>query len=68
MYAITFKLKGISYEVCRAVLGVYPKDAEGEFAERTVKEISYSINDDTNYYENEAYRELKEWFYHLKVN
>jgi len=45
----------------RAVLGVYPKDAEGEFAERTVKEISYSINDDTNYYENEAYRELKEW-------
>lgn len=45
----------------RAVLGVYPKDAEGEFAERAVKEVSYSINDDTNYYENEAYRELKEW-------
>lgn len=45
----------------RAVLGVYPKDTEGEFAERVVKVVSYSINDDTNYYENEAYRELKEW-------
>lgn len=45
----------------RAVLGVYPKDPDGEFAERKVQEITYSINDENNYYENEAYRELKEW-------
>ena len=49
----------------RAVLGVYPKDPDGEFAERTVQEISYSINDETNYYENEAYRQLKEWILSL---
>lgn len=49
----------------RAVLGVYPKDSDGEFAERTVQEISYSINDETNYYENEAYRQLKEWILSL---
>ncbi len=50
----------------RAVLGVYPKDPNGEFAERTVHEISYSINDETNYYENEAYRQLKEWILSLE--
>lgn len=45
----------------RAVLGVYPKDPEGEFAERSLCEITYEINEETNYYENEAYRQLKEW-------
>lgn len=45
----------------RAILGVYPKDEEGEFAERKLEEITYSINDSTNYYEYEAYRTLKEW-------
>lgn len=45
----------------RAVLGVYPKDSEGEFAERAIHEIKYEINEETNYYENEAYRQLKEW-------
>lgn len=45
----------------RALLGVYPKDEEGEFAERTLKEITYTIGDDINYFEYEAYRTLKEW-------
>lgn len=45
----------------RAVLGVYPKDPDGEFAERKLVEIPYSIDDDTAYYENEAYRTLSEW-------
>ncbi len=45
----------------RAILGVYPKDEEGQFAERSLAEISYDINDDCNYYEYEAYRTLKEW-------
>lgn len=45
----------------RVTLGVYPKDEEGEFAERRLEEIIYSINDSTNYYEYEAYRTLKEW-------
>ncbi len=45
----------------RAILGVYPKDEEGEFAERRLVEIAYSINDSTNYYEYEAYRTLKDW-------
>lgn len=45
----------------RTLLGVYPKDEEGEFAERKLKEITYLINDSTNYYEYEAYRTLKEW-------
>ena len=45
----------------RAILGVYPKDEEGEFAERRLEEITYSIDDSTNYYEYEAYRTLKEW-------
>lgn len=45
----------------RAVLGVYPKNPEGEFAERVIKEVNYELNEETNYYENEAYRQLKEW-------
>lgn len=45
----------------RAVLGVYPKDADGEFAERKLEEITYSIDEENNYYENEAYRTLMEW-------
>lgn len=45
----------------RAVLGVYPKDDGGEFAERSLVEITYAIGEDANYYEYEAYRILKEW-------
>jgi len=45
----------------RAVLGVYPKDLDGEFAERKLEEISYLIDEESNYYENEAYRTLMEW-------
>lgn len=45
----------------RAILGVYPKDEDGEFSERKLHEITYSINDNINYYEYEAYRTLKEW-------
>ena len=45
----------------RAILGVYPKEEEGEFAERRLEEITYSLGDDINYYEYEAYRTLKEW-------
>ncbi len=52
----------------RAVLGVFPKDEEGEFAERIMDEIQYSFNDEVNYYENEAYRELKEWILSLEGN
>ena len=48
----------------RAILGVYPKDDEGEFAERTLTEITYAIGEDENYYEYEAYRTLKEWVLH----
>lgn len=45
----------------RAVLGVYPKNEDGEFAERAVHELTYKISEEKNYYENEAYRQLKEW-------
>lgn len=45
----------------RAILGVYPKDEDGEFAERRLEEITYLIGDSVNYYEFEAYRTLKEW-------
>lgn len=45
----------------RAILGVYPKDDDGEFAERKLVELSYSIREEENYYEFEAYRTLKEW-------
>lgn len=45
----------------RAVLGVFPKEENGEFAERLLIDIEYPINDECNYYENEAYRTLKEW-------
>lgn len=45
----------------RAILGVFPKDEGGEFAERRLEELTYSLGDDVNYYEYEAYRTLKEW-------
>lgn len=45
----------------RAILGVYPKNEDGEFAERAVHELTYEISEEKNYYENEAYRQLKEW-------
>ena len=45
----------------RAILGVYPKDEDREFAERRLVEITYSLGDSVNYYEYEAYRTLKEW-------
>lgn len=45
----------------RAVLGVYPKNEDAEFAERAVHELTYEISEEKNYYENEAYRQLKEW-------
>lgn len=50
----------------RAVLGVYPKDIDGEFAERKLQEIVYSIDEESNYYENEAYRTLMEWIVSLQ--
>lgn len=45
----------------RAILGVYPKDEEGEFASRELEEITYTIDENKNYYEFEAYRTLKDW-------
>ena len=45
----------------RSVLGVYPKDEEGEFAERNLVELSYDINEDKNYYEYDAYFALNKW-------
>lgn len=45
----------------RALLGVYPKDIDGEFSERKLEEIEYSIDDENCFYENEAYRTLTEW-------
>ena len=45
----------------RAVLGVYPKDPEGEFSERKLEEITYAIDEETSFYESEAYRTLSEW-------
>ena len=42
-------------------MGVYPKNEDGEFAERAVHELTYEISEEKNYYENEAYRQLKEW-------
>lgn len=45
----------------RALLGVHSQDQEGEFAERKLEEIIYSFGEEDNYYENEAYRTLKEW-------
>lgn len=52
----------------RAILGVYPKDEDGEFAERRLEEITYSIGDSVNYYEFEAYRTLKEWIVQNQSN
>lgn len=45
----------------RAVLGVYPKDSEAEFAERKLVELTYKVDQEENYYESEAYRTLTEW-------
>ena len=45
----------------RAVLGVYPNDPDGEFSERKLEEVTYSINEEENFYENEAHRTLTEW-------
>lgn len=45
----------------RAILGVYPKDSDGEFAERRLEEIVYSIDEENCYYENDAYRTLTQW-------
>ena len=45
----------------RAVLGVYPSDPDGEFSERKLEEVTYSIDEENTYYENEAYRTLTEW-------
>lgn len=45
----------------RAVLGVYPNDPDGEFSERKLLEVTYSIDEEHTYYENEAYRTLTEW-------
>lgn len=50
----------------RAVLGVYPKDIDGEFAKRRLDEITYTIDDENTYYENEAYRTLTEWIISLQ--
>ena len=45
----------------RAILGVYPEDEDAEFATRKLIEIKYSLDDECTYYENEAYRTLKNW-------
>lgn len=45
----------------RAVLGVFPNDPDGEFSERKLEELTYSIDEESTYYENEAYRNLMEW-------
>lgn len=45
----------------RAVLGVYPNDPDGEFSERKLEEVTYTIDEENTYYENEAYRTLKDW-------
>lgn len=45
----------------RAVLGVYPTDPEGEFSERRLEEVTYEIDENHTYYENEAYRTLADW-------
>ena len=42
-------------------MGVYPKDEEGEFASRDLYEIKYTIDENNNYYEFEAYRTLTDW-------
>lgn len=45
----------------RAVLGVFPDDPEGEFSARKLIELTYSIDDEFTFFENEAYRNLIEW-------
>ena len=44
----------------RAVLGVYPKNSDGEFSERKLVELNYTIEDKL-FYENEAYQSLVKW-------
>lgn len=51
----------------RAVLGVYPTDPEGEFSERKLVEVTYSIDDESTFYEHEAYRTLSEWIISQQV-
>ena len=45
----------------RALLGIYPKDPEGEFSERHLTVLKYSSENGGNYYEYEAYGNLTEW-------
>ena len=45
----------------RAVLGVYPKVSDGEFAERKLNELTYSFDENQLFYEYEAYRQLTDW-------
>ena len=52
----------------RAVLGVYPKDKDGEFSERKLEEIVYSIDDENCYYESEAYLTLTQWILSIQEN
>lgn len=52
----------------RAILGVYPKDSDGKFAERKLDEIAYSIDEENCYYENEAYRTLTQWVLNNQEN
>ena len=50
----------------RALLGVYPNDVDGEFSERKLVELTYTIDEESNYYENEAYRTLAKWIVSLQ--
>ena len=52
----------------RAVLGVFPNDPDGEFSERKLVELTYSIDEELTYYENEAYRNLIEWIVSIQDN
>lgn len=52
----------------RAILGVFPQNEDGEFAERRLEEVTYEIGDNVNYYEYEAYRTLKEWIVQNQSN
>ena len=45
----------------RAVLGVYPKDQEGEFAERQLNALPYTADHDHIFYEYNAYQQLIDW-------
>ncbi len=45
----------------RSLLGIYPKDPEGEFSERKLEFLDYTIDEQSNYYEYVAYQELERW-------